>query len=275
MDLHDYQDVAENYDRYLEVMYAHEDHHENFQEFYLDLARKYGSGGVVDVACGTGAVLLYLAERGIDIDGTDLSEEMCKVAAAKADAMGLQLNIIPADMTVFSSGRKYSLAIIARSGFMHLPTQALQEAALRNLREQLLPGGILTLNTFDPWPPMQAQQMKTSPEDYSFRLEYVNSRGNREKIWNAVTYNPYTQQMYGNWKFEEFDGKGEVIGERIRPLMMRQTNRWEMFLLARLCGFEVVDIYRGYNGDKEDLDDPSSAARYRSNLIWILKRKEM
>ena len=275
MDLHDYQDVAENYDRYLEVMYAHDDHHENFQEFYLSLARKYGSGGVVDVACGTGAVLLYLAERGIDIDGTDLSEEMCKVAAAKADAMGLRLNIIPADMTVFSSGRKYSLAIIARSGFMHLPTQALQEAALRNLREQLLPGGILTLNTFDPWPPMQAQQMKTSPEDYSFRLEYVNSRGNREKIWNAITYNPYTQQMYGNWKFEEFNEKGEMIGERIRPLRMRQTNRWEMFLLAKLCGFEVADIYRGYNGDKEDLNDPSSASRYQSNLIWILKRKEM
>ena len=275
MDLHDYQDVAENYDRYLEVMYAHDDHHENFQEFYLSLARKYGSGGVVDVACGTGAVLLYLAERGIDIDGTDLSEEMCKVAAAKADAMGLRLNIIPADMTVFSSGRKYSLAIIARSGFMHLPTQALQEAALRNLREQLLPGGILTLNTFDPWPPMQAAQMQTTPEDYSFRLEYVNSRGNREKIWNAITYNPYTQQMYGNWKFEEFNEKGEMIGERIRPLRMRQTNRWEMFLLAKLCGFEVADIYRGYNGDKEDLNDPSSASRYQSNLIWILKRKEM
>ena len=275
MDLHDYQDVAENYDRYLEVMYAHDDHHENFQEFYLDLARKYGAGGVVDVACGTGAVLLYLAERGIDIDGTDLSEEMCKVAAAKADAMGLRLNIIPADMTTFSSGRKYSLAIIARSGFMHLPTQALQEAALRNLREQLLPGGILTLNTFDPWPPMQAAQMQTTPEDYSFRLEYVNSRGNREKIWNAITYNPYTQQMYGNWKFEEFNEKGEMIGERIRPLRMRQTNRWEMFLLAKLCGFEVADIYRGYNGDKEDLNDPSSASRYQSNLIWILKRKEM
>ena len=123
MDLHDYKDVAENYDRYLEVMYAHDDHHENFREFYLDLARKYGAGGVVDVACGTGAVLLYLAERGIDIDGTDLSEEMCRVAAEKAEKMGLRLNIIPSDMTVFSPGRKYSLAIIARSGFMHLLTQ--------------------------------------------------------------------------------------------------------------------------------------------------------
>ena len=140
-DLHDYRDVAENYDRYLEVMYAHDDHHDNFREFYLDLARRYGSKGVVDVACGTGAVLLYLAERGIDVDGTDISEEMCRVAGDKAERLGLKLNIIPADMTAFSSGRKYSLAIIARSGFMHLPTQDLQEKALSNLREQLLPGG--------------------------------------------------------------------------------------------------------------------------------------
>ena len=273
MDLHDYRDVAENYDRYLEVMYAHNDHHEHFQEFYLDLARQYGAGGVVDVACGTGAVLLYLAQRGIDIDGTDLSEEMCRVAAEKAEALGLRLNIIPADMTAFSSGRRYSLAIIARSGFMHLPTQDLQIRALKNLREQLLPGGVLTLNTFDPCPPMQAQQMQTTPEDYSFRLEYVNSTGNREKIYNAITYNPYTQQMYGNWKFEEYDAAGEIIGTRVRPLLMRQTTRWEMFLLAKLCGFEVVDIYRGYNGDKEDLNDLSTVSKYRSNLIWMLKKR--
>ena len=274
MDLHDYRDVAENYDRYLEVMYAHDDHHEHFQEFYLHLAQRYGAGGVVDVACGTGAVLLYLAERGIDVDGTDLSEEMCRVAAGKAAAMGLRLNIMPADMTVFSSGRKYSLAIIARSGFMHLPTQELQIRALTNLREQLLLGGILTLNTFDPWPPMQARQMETTQENYSFRLEYVNSAGNREKIYNAITYDPYSQQMRGNWKFEEYNAEGEVIGTRVRPLLMRQTTRWEMHLLAKLCGFEVVDIYRGYHGDKADLSDLSTAAKYRGNLIWILRRKD-
>ena len=274
MDLHDFKDVAENYDRYLDVMYSQElDKHENFQEFYLDLAKKYGKDGVVDVACGTGAVLLYLAERGIIADGTDISEEMCRVAGVKADKMGVSLNIYPADMTKFNSGRKYSLAIIARSGFMHLPDTKTQKAALLNLREQLTPGGILTLNTFDPWPPVQAVQINTTPEDYSFRLEYVNSDGNREKIYNAICYNPYTQQMYGNWKFETYNEAGEIIGERVRPLLMRQTYRSEMFLLAELCGFEVQDIYRGYNGDKEDLNYPSSAAKYRSNLIWILKRR--
>lgn len=152
MDLHDYKDVAENYDRYLDAMYAEFDAHEGFQEFYLALAKKYGGGGVVDIACGTGAVLLYLAARGIEIDGTDLSAEMCRVAADKADTMHLKLNIYPADMTTFDSGRTYSLAIIARSGFMHLPTSELQQKALLNIRERLTEGGILTFNTFDPWP---------------------------------------------------------------------------------------------------------------------------
>ncbi len=274
MDLHDFKDVAENYDRYLEALSATEfENQDNFQDFYLNLAKEYGQNGVVDIACGTGAVLLYLAEHGIEVDGTDLSEEMCKVASSKASKMGLNLNIYPADMTEFDSGRKYSLAIIARSGFMHLPTSKLQKEALLNIRNILLPGGILTFNTFDPWPPVQAVQMKTTPDDYSFRVEYVNSRGNKEKIYNAISYNPFTQQMSGNWKFVEYDSDGNITAERIRPLLMRQTYRYEIFLLAELCGFEVVDIYRGYDGDKEDLNDPMSASKFRSNIVWLLRKK--
>ena len=57
MDLHDYKDAAENYDRHLEVMYAHEEYHDIFREFCLDPARKYGAGGVrhrrrAPVPCG-------------------------------------------------------------------------------------------------------------------------------------------------------------------------------------------------------------------------------
>ena len=33
MDLHDYKDVAENYDLYLQSMYRVVDKHENFREF--------------------------------------------------------------------------------------------------------------------------------------------------------------------------------------------------------------------------------------------------
>ena len=58
MDLHDYKDVAENYDRYLEVMYQTSHNYDGFIEFYTELAKQYGSGGIIDIACGTGAVVL-------------------------------------------------------------------------------------------------------------------------------------------------------------------------------------------------------------------------
>ncbi len=58
-------------------------------------AREYGKDGVIDIACGTGAVLLHFAEHGIYVDGTDLSEAMCRVAAEKAKNKDFDLNISP------------------------------------------------------------------------------------------------------------------------------------------------------------------------------------
>lgn len=263
MDLHDYKDVAENYDAYLGVMYSEHDNYEGFLDFYLELAREYGGGGTIDIACGTGAVLLHLAQAGIDVDGTDLSAAMCEVARKKAALMGLKPKIFAANMTDFQSERKYSLAIIARSGFMHLTTPELQRKALNNIRENLADGGVLTLNTFAPYPPYQAKQMKTAEDDYSFRLEYTNSEGQRERIYDAITYDPATQLMYGSWKFETLDENGHTAAERIRPLKMRQTYKQEMLYLIELCGFEVMDVYGDYrrNADKAG-----------GSLIWVLKK---
>ena len=182
MDLHDYQDVAQNYDLYLDAMYKEQDNHAGFLDFYLEFAKEYGKDGIIDIACGTGAVILHLAEHGIIADGTDLSEAMCRVANEKARSRGFALNIFPANMTDFKSERKYSCAIIARSGFMHLLTPELQRAALLNIRENLIDGGMLTFNTFDPHPCFQAQQMNTKDTDFTFRLEYVNSQGKRENL---------------------------------------------------------------------------------------------
>lgn len=264
-DLHDYEDVAENYDLYLEAMYSTEDNHAGFQDFYLDFAKAYGKDGVIDIACGTGAVLLYLAEHGILADGTDLSEAMCRVAEEKAKAKGFDLTIFPANMTAFKSDRKYSCAIIARSGFMHLLTSELQRAALLNIRDHLVDGGMLTFNTFDPHPFFQAQQMKTKDHDYAFRLEYTNKQGRREKIFNAISYDPHTQIMSGNWKFETLDEHGAVVAERIRPVKMRQTYRQEMTYLLELTGYEIVNVYGGYH--------KKSGNASAKNVIWCVRKK--
>ena len=100
---------------------------------------------------------------------------------------------------------------------MHLLTPELQRKALLNIRDHLTEDGILTLNTFAPYPPFQAQQMKTSENDYTYRLEYINHEGNREKIYNAISYDPLTQIMSGNWKFETYDDAGNKKHPCLRP----------------------------------------------------------
>lgn len=266
MDLHDFDDVAENYDLYLAEMFKDADENSKFLDFYLEFAREYGKDGVIDIACGTGAVLLHLAQNGIMADGTDLSQAMCDVCSKKAKAGGFNLNIFQANMTEFKSDRKYSAAIIARSGFMHLTTPELQRAALLNIRENLVDGGMLTLNTLDPFPVLQAIQMKTKDTDYSLRLEYVNKDGKREKLYNAISLDPVSQIMSGNWKFETLDDNGNVIDERVRPVAMRQTYRQEMKYLVELCGFEIAALYDGY----EKVPAGKNMAR---NLIWVLRKK--
>ena len=264
MDLHDYDDVAENYDLYLDEMYREHDNYEGFQDFYLELAKQYGQKGTIDIACGTGAVLLHLASAGVEIDGTDLSQAMVGVAKNKAEQMGLQLKIFASNMTEFDSGRKYSLAIIARSGFMHLLTPQLQRQALINIHRNLTEDGILTLNTFAPYPFLQVEQMRTKETDYTQRVEYINKQGLKEKIYNAITYDPLTQIMSGNWKFVTYNDSNEIIDERIRPLKMRQTYKQEMLYLIELCGFEVVAIYGNYYKSTEET----------GHYIWILRKRK-
>ncbi|MBR6582670.1 MAG: class I SAM-dependent methyltransferase [Treponema sp.] len=262
MDLHDFDDVAQNYDLYLGEMYKEKDMYEGFQDFYLELAKKYGKDGVIDIACGTGAVLLNLAKNGIDVDGSDLSEAMVNVCSKKAATKNLKTRVFAGNMTNFKSDRKYSLAIIARSGFMHLLSGEDQRKTLLNIREHLTDGGILTLNTFQPFPIIQAAQMQSSLEDYRFRLEYTNKDGLKEKIYCSETYDYISQVMTGNWKFETYDNNGKIISERIRPLKMRHTYISELTYLAELCGFEVMARYGDYYKSTEE------TGRY----TWILKK---
>ena len=123
----------------------------------------------------------------------------------------------------------------------------------------------MTFNTFDPHPCFQAQQMNTKSTDYSFRLEYTNKQGKREKIYNAISYDPFTQIMSGNWKFETLDDNGNVVEERVRPVKMRQTYRQEMKYLLELTGYEIVNVYGGYHKE--------SAAVAAKNVIWCVRKK--
>jgi len=261
MDLHDYADVAMNYDLYLPEVAKNTYYLSSFEEFHLSLAEKYGRQGVLDIACGTGALTLPLAEAEYSVTALDLSAPMVDVTREKLLKENLSADLLVANMTDFKIDRKFSLAIIARSGFMHLLTAKEQRQTFLNVKDHLTDGGVLTFNHFQPVPVIQAKQMQSSLDDDSFRAEYTNKEGKKERIYEAHTYDYISQVMRGNWRFETLDDDGNISDTRIRPQAMRHTYRQEMEYLLELCGYEVMDVYNNYRCDAAT-----------NNFIWVVKK---
>ena len=261
MDLHDFADVAMNYDHYLKPLGANSHFVDSFEKFHLSLAEKYGRDGVLDIACGTGLLAVPLVKAGYDVTAFDLSTPMVEVTREKLRKENLHADLLVANMTDFKIDRQFSLAIIARSGFMHLLTAKEQRQTFLNIKDHLTDGGVLTFNHFQPYPVLQAKQMQSSSDDYSFRAEYKNNEGKKERIYEAHTYDYISQVMRGNWRFETLDNDGNISDTRIRPQAMRHTYRQEMEYLLELCGYEVINVYNSYCRDAA-----------KNNFIWVVKK---
>jgi len=257
-DLHGFDYVAMDYDYFLPALGLNND---GFEEFHLALAEKYGENGILDIACGTGVLTIPLAKNGYDVTAFDLSASMIEITNKKLEKEKQQANLFIANMTNFEIARKFSLAIVARSGFMYLLTADEQRQTLLNVREHLIDGGVLTLNTFQPNPILQAERMKAVPDDYFLRTEYVNHEGKKERIFYTASYDYITQIFRGSWKFETLDDNGIVIDTRVCPQTIRHTYRQEMEYLFELCKYEILEVYNNYARDTT-----------KDHFIWVVRK---
>lgn len=267
MDLHEYKDVAENYDLYIgSLVGAAGFDNDTCIKFHMELARHYGSEGIVDIACGTGLILVSLVQQGYQVTGVDISQEMLNQTRLKLDCLPVpnkECTLLCSSMTDFKLDKPVSLAIIPRSGFMHLLNTSDQIAAMNQINANLVLGGTLSLNTYFPSYEIISKQGKGKAHEPFYRTSFVNKNNNTENIYNFVEYNFETQVIEGKWIFEEIDSGGKLLQLRERPVAMRWTFKSEMELLFKLCGFEVIDIFGGYD---------KSRAAYPGNIIWLVKK---
>src|SRR5262249_47230579 len=110
-------------------------------------------GRLIDLGCGTGRALLPLAQRGFRVLGVDLSEEMLRIVGEKAEAAGLQVLRIKANLvqldSVADSSFNYALCLFSTLGMIvgtEHRRQVIQHAA-RLLR----PGGVFILHVHNYW----------------------------------------------------------------------------------------------------------------------------
>jgi SAM-dependent methyltransferase len=108
----------------------------------LDILRTQIAAGhrVVDVGCGTGTIVLRLADTGAELHGLDISPDMVRIARGKAVDQGAdpeRFQVGSFDSDRFDPG---SLDAVLAFNIVHLVTDV--DAALEHAFRWLRPGGL-------------------------------------------------------------------------------------------------------------------------------------
>lgn len=121
--------------------------------YFLRIIQESGQPAL-DVACGTGRLLLDYAQEGVDIDGVDVSPDMVALAREKAEASGLDVATYVQPMQDLDLPRRYRTIIVPSSSFLHLTSIEDARRALARFFDHLLPGGRLAMSmrVMDPNP---------------------------------------------------------------------------------------------------------------------------
>ena len=127
-------------------------HHNRYQEdipFWLALAAQQGDP-LLELGCGTGRVLIPLAQAGYRITGLDHSMPMLKFLQGNIDDSLKPLpHLIVADMMHFHIAAKYHLIILPCNTLSTLGVNE-RKACLRCVHMALTPGGMFAFSTPNP-----------------------------------------------------------------------------------------------------------------------------
>ncbi|MPZ80029.1 MAG: methyltransferase domain-containing protein [Actinophytocola sp.] len=183
------------------------------------LSELAGDGPLLEFGVGTGRLAVPLAEKGHDVVGVDVSEDMLAQLAGKSDAV----TTVVGDMTTVRVGREFDVAFIAFNSIFVLATQDDQVRLFRNAAAHLRPGGRFVLET-------AFVHGVGVADSHKLRVASVESD---QLTLSAGIIDPVTQFYNGTWV------ELTPEGTRFYPIHGRNVTHHEMDLMAQLAGMEL------------------------------------
>ncbi len=202
---------------------------------YCGLLREEG-GPVLELACGTGRLILALLREGKDVDGVDLSAEMLARCRAKVEAAGYSAGLFRQPMEKFDTGRRYGSVVVTGGSFQLVPTLEGARSALAAVHRHLRPGGRLIMDLVIGPAPFGG----TDPNIW--QIGRIAVRGRERVVYSCRTVSDsFVQQSHLLTRYEHFrnDRLVETLGGE---LLLREYSRIEAELLLREQGFEVERV---------------------------------
>lgn len=213
---------------------------------YLELATAQG-GCVLELACGSGRLLVPLVRAGNRVVGLDASPHMLEIAREKLADSGPDVErraeLHQGDMRGFDLGETFDLALIAVKSFAFLTERTDQQRALGAIARHLRPGGLLALDLMHPSLDWLSQPDGSVRQDLAQYLPEQDVTVMRTET--AVSTDLSAQIRVIRSKYEVIAADGSV-SVRIVEWPYRYVYRFEAEHLLERAGFEIEAIYGGY-----------------------------
>jgi SAM-dependent methyltransferase len=236
--------------------------------FYVGEAYQ-AKGPVLELACGTGRVLLPCADAGAFITGLDLSQAMLtrcqEKLAAYSPEVAERVRLVTGDMRAFKLPERFDLITSPFRSFLLLLTVQDQLQTLATIREHLTDAGRLIFNVFVPDVKMMAERSSESGEAMTHLKEFlIPESGHRMMMWDSRHYRINEQMLESLFIYDEVDETGQVVRRSYKPLRLRWIYRYEAEHLLARSGFAVEALYGGFN--RLPFDENSR------EMIWVARK---
>ena len=190
-------------------------------------------GRVLELACGSGRLLVPIAKRGVLIHGLDSSEDMLHALSEKASDQHLDsIEVHHQSMECFSLPTTFDAIFVASGSFQLL---TLRESAIRSLkciRDHLAEDGFFLADIFIPWDAIIAQEKSA----YHVTRDVTRPDGKRSIVLERFAIDLSLQQKLGSYRYEFYDHE-RLVSCLVNDLAIRWYWKDEFLSLLSEAGF--------------------------------------
>ncbi len=229
--------------------------HARFDEdvsLYLNFAELSG-GPLLELACGSGRLLVPLALEGYELTGVDSSRSMLDLAQHALEQAGIaeQCTLIQENMSTMRLGQKFRMAFIALGSFGHVCTRHEQRQALAVVHDHVTAGGrfILDISNAD------VRYMEQLSGQVLHQGTWKREDGTMLSHFVSPASSP-TKHLLELTHFYEEHRQGDAVQRTVITTHLYLFEKNEVELLLEEAGFEITDVFGDYAFSPFELESP-------------------
>jgi SAM-dependent methyltransferase len=215
---------------------------------------------VFEPACGTGRLLVKLAQAGYEVSGNDLNEKAVNYCNDRLARHGLPRSVFVGDMADFRLKKKADAAFNMINSFRHLPTEEAAVAHFRCVAESLGRGGLYLLG----------MHLTPTDDDWEGEENWHARRGNLSVISELRTVG-FDRKKRMEKLHMSFDVRTPTRHFTLVDEMHYRTyTRFQMkALFKKIPAFEVAETYDFCY----DVDDPITVDETTEDVVYVLRKR--